>query len=244
MTIRAWAVKSGFLVAAAIAVTAGCSSTDEGELFEKPAVRCGPGTEYRNEECVVTGDAASPRPDSDGVADTGLPPPDAGLDATGDAASDADGAAAVSDPCPSGPIALNCSETCGAKYASCSLVSCANPNNSYFPIYETKDLPFLMRTPDRPGFDPACARRCGTNAPAYAMAAQLLLPWGTKVRVRVSAPWRIVDPDSNRQFCSSPREWTQCRHITVSGGNIVLVVTDDPSSPSRNVVIEEADQCP
>ena len=191
-------------------------------------------------------DAALPSDSSDGSTTPG----DAGADAS---------ASPSSDPCPSDPIAFNCASTCGAgTLGDCTLVSC-NPDrigNDKYLAHVT--LPAVLRTPEKPGVDPMCTMSCedrGSQGPpsdkahrAYAMAVVVDGFPPDLFRVRVDPPWWIERNGLDTPtFCPLPSssagddQIAQKCLIAVKGFD-VLIWTDDPNAPARNIYIESVAQ--
>jgi hypothetical protein len=98
----------------------------------------------------------------------------------------------------------------------------------------------VLRTPSKPGTDPDC--QCSDTT--YGIA--LLLPSdppGAAWRVTVTAPWHIKTsiPPS---FCDVSAS-SQC--VVVTAFVPLVLATDDPSAPARNVTFEivpSNTQCP
>jgi hypothetical protein len=197
---------------------------------------------------VPTGDATVPL-----VALEGGAVLDAGTDAPVHPAFDGGLPVADGDPCPNVAVAVNCSSTCGTSATACSGVSCGKaPLANAVTIRNYSDLPYVIRTPDHPGVDPACETMCAQpgvtdTVPVYAIRFDVAMQWATPgVRLVVGAPWKIdYFVNSSSQVCGGADSVSGCELLPYEF-NPIVVWTDDPNAPSRNIVIEETDagKCP
>ena len=220
-------------------------------------VRCGTGTTKQGDQCVGTSD------DGGLVDATSEAGSDAGSSSDGNVAADAppdgDAAAYVADPCPTDPIAVNCASTCSAGTTPCGNTTCKHtaiePVN--LPSGQPSPSPFartILRTPDQPAVDPECTSSCmNSQAPnrhssiRFGMSLDIG-PYGNSsfwTEVRVGPPWRIeVGPGPGYPlFCpyDDPNRGIVQKQgcALVNGGETVLIWTDDPNAPSRNVYIHQ-----
>src|SRR5262249_30192820 len=100
-------------------------------------------------------------------------------------------AAVMDEPCPAGPIQVNCSTSCGGPTESCSHVTCGRLD---WLVLANGSLPFVMRTPSVPGIDPACVARYAPSDLVYRMelAFNFNAPLQHRLRVRVAPPWQVT----------------------------------------------------
>jgi hypothetical protein len=230
-----------------------CSGAPTADLFQA----CKDGI------CDGGADVATPV-SADGGAEPDAPSLDAAV--SSDASLEADvsndggdaSTAAVSDPCPSVPLAANCSSTCGTGTLSCDRVSChsswvgpTDPNIAHVSV------PSVLRTPDHPGFDPSCADACrqnlaGTPHRAFVMAFMPDVPFSSLFRVRVADPWVIqVFDNQYATFCPPDPPSTDTVEargcFVVRSSGLVLIWTDDPNAPSKNIsidAVQSVNACP
>jgi hypothetical protein len=177
---------------------------------------------------------------------------DSGPDGSaGDAGDASDAALLEPDPCPTGAIAINCSTTCDpGTNGPCTQVAC----NQYWDfantpdVYRTQDA--ILRTPDRPGVDKSCQDNCTLRSgPGYSPHRVYGMAFNPDdrflYRIRVGAPWVIEQERGNYPiFCPSdtdppPNNDVKATGCTILGGGPVLISTDDPNAPARNVYIEQ-----
>lgn len=231
-----------------VAVLAGSACSSGGESH---TVTCGPGTELVDGTCVAidasTSDAASsdsvPSTETATATDDGTPDVLASdvTDATADVASSS------SDPCPSVAMAVNCSKTCGGASANCAKAECpATDPVITLALRITNSLPTVVRTPEKPGkFLPCECAIPSAGGSLYSLLVALDAGAGKLVKVTVGTGWRLASPTSTNPWCGEPGDNRRCR--IVSGNSGVLITTDDPNAPSRNVLFEAAsagDKCP
>lgn len=205
---------------------------------------CGPGTMESHGVCV-------PRPQGTGGM-AGAVGQDASTDAGSDAqppmpdaASDAEASSQIpDDPCPPTPIFMDCSGQCQdlttactdpQKHATCS------ESPTYVSVEKHEQFPFVIRTPSKPGMDPACTALCGPGSTAYGLAVRVVLPYDPVylMRVKVGAPWRILFAQTG-EYCMGGSV-AECHIFTPNFAGTatnVTIVTDDPNAPARNVVVE------
>ncbi len=209
---------------------------------------CGPGTAPVQGECVIPDaatdgegrdvdlalDAASAT-DSSGSVDAG----------TGEAPSSvADGsvpgadASTTDDPCPSGPIGINCSSECGGVSSGCGILICSEQG-----VDEVtgSELPFVIRTPSLPL---AICNSCDSGPELEYLVFRgdfSSLPNGAMVTV--GAPWTVGSTATGNGCAPGPA--SQCAVFT--GVASVVVWTSDPTAPARNVeltAVSPGQQCP
>lgn len=232
----------GIALSSLAGVGAACGGSD---APTSNSTACGPGTVLVDGVCVIA-DASADALD-EGVADDGAAV-DSGPGTDTASATDANDAADVpmsgGDPCPTSPIAFNCSNTCGGPSANCAQLKC-QPDPKVVRIDDESKLPIIIRLPDKPGIDPACPKDCFEKPqPAYGILFEVSLP--VSVRVRVEAPWRIGVSESFKPYCSAGSfGFPQCQWMFAgSVGYAFLVNTTDPNATGRNLVIEKGDKCP
>jgi hypothetical protein len=183
------------------------------------------------------------QPDA-GQGDVVAPPRDSGqpeTDSVVDAKVDSNGEW-QSDPCPTKTPAANCSTTCGGP-AGCDLVRCQSLPEPYTPrlfINDERVLPLVIRTPDSPAADPECARLCGGSASRFSIGLAVAAVVVDHYRVTVPPPWRIVEAERPNSYCPKPggRDFGACR-VVHRENTLLLVVTDDPKAPARNIRVEK-----
>jgi len=234
--------RTNWMVAVAL-TSIGCGSNDAA-----PAnVSCGPGTVLVEGTCLpeppvdavaedtTPFDAAIPADavSVDGTSAADSPPSDGGsaIDATKDGAMDG---GSGSDPCPTKVANVNCSSTCpGATVQlNCSRVKCGSSLTSMV-VVKDADLPFILRTPEKPGVDPACPTSCSAGGLAYGMHLRVST-LGTTFKLSVGVPWAIYDIGGD-PFCPATNHG-QC--FTATSSYEFLVGTTDANAPVRNVLIQ------
>jgi hypothetical protein len=193
------------------------------------------------------GDASVP-------ADAGTPmhPPPLTTDATVDSPDDAYPGVADSAPLfEAGPDAPNdtcvpvldieasCSHDCRYAGLDCNRMKCGSTALLALPSAEV--MPYLIRTPEHPGIDGACAAACGAGNIAAGIGFTVSpsmrdASFEVTIAVRVSPPWMIVGPKSLRPFCMDPGTTIRdaCALFHPSQGPL-FIVTKDPNAPARNV---------
>ncbi len=235
----AFAMTSALLVGAMTipACSSGSSST----------VTCGAGTTKQGDQCVGVSDDG-------GLVDASS---EAGSDAGGssdgnvaaDAPPDGDAAAYSSDPCPTDPIEVNCSSTCGgAGNTPCASTACKH--TTIAPGSQPHPNPYaltVLRTPDHPSLDQECKLSCDASSVTNKRAGirfGMALDLGASLyftEVRVGYPWWIGIGTQGGYPLFCPYEDSnagQRQGCMVFGGEGPIVVwTDDPNAPSRNVYI-------
>jgi hypothetical protein len=108
---------------------------------------------------------------------------------------------------------------------------------------------WILRTPSKPGWGPNCAAWCASTPTASSVSVEFHIP-GTKddagithhdyrIRVTVAAPWKTKVQFSpyNPDICNDGAAVPGCS-VGADHGAAVIVTTDDPSAPARNVKIE------
>jgi hypothetical protein len=192
-----------------------------------------------------TGGAAGDASLQDSAADSAVQdatPGDAPAD--GDAANPDGGFNPGDDPCPTGPIWLNCSDSCGKKSPECASLVCGI--HMYLKeVTDPASFPIIIRTPSRPGWIAACTAACPEKPTACAVTLPIGLPTSKDaggythgIRVRVGYPWRIQKPLSMLSICLDPSSPPKCRVFSSDAMSDLEVVTDDPNAPAKNVLIE------
>lgn len=232
-------------VAVGCSIAMGCSSS----TTLGTGVNCGPGTKLVEEVCVPDEDAATGQDSTRDDASSEEAKGEAGIDASlsdsmtkpdtaisPDAAKDVKpDTASTSDECPMKVPGVNCSSTCvgsGILY-NCERVRCgASPVGMV--IVKDADLPYYLRTPEKPGVDPLCPTGCSGGSLAYAMRVKIATS-GTTVKITVGAPWAVYDA-TGAPFCPGPAHG-QC--WTALADYEFLVGTTDPKAPARNVLLQE-----
>lgn len=235
--------KTSAVLALFVSAVAACSGTSPS------LTTCAVGTRIVGNECValdagVSWDAADDGPDASVSTDA-----NAATEAA--AASDAVARDSGSDPCDlkaSEHMAVNCSPQCAAGPFACVDTTCGAFQTplSVPPItMDGQGAPtFVLRTPERPGRDPACARLCGASAHASAMSVMLKQPTTTsQYLVRVDPPWKIYGVGNTDGICDAGSNGVQCWAIFRATQQIVIA-TDDPDAPARNVRIEASPSNP
>jgi hypothetical protein len=223
-----------------------CSGATGADIGQQ--ANCGHGTVVSGNQCVGVDAAASPEGSSEaGLADS------QGLQETGvaDALDAPDVVTWTADPCPAGPLAVDCSSSCGPAQYACNdnTFTCNLSRTSMNDPRITKlSIPTEMRTPDRPGIDPKCVDSCSNKTsvlhPAYAMAFNIQTADVSVIfEVRVGAPWWIEALDTfNAPIFCPPIPATVPRGqgcASYRGGRPLLVWTDDPNAPARNITVRQ-----
>jgi hypothetical protein len=250
-------MNAGMALLAASLVCAACGSSTTN------IAQCGAGTTPVNGVCEVAGgpdattaeggagvpDALQDGPSNDGTA--GSSSDVTYTDALTDlAASDA----AVADPCPTPTSAIleDCSGDCipnnGCAYGGTCGIIYTNPQDSR--IFQITNTPAFLRTENAP--DSHCDEQCstypdsGTYAKIHPDAALIFrLNDGTgPFQVRVGPPWKIneVNLDTNPVplVCPWASDTQTSLCLVVTSPTTLLVWTDDPAPPARNVSIQPA----
>ncbi len=175
-----------------------------------------------------TGGAAG----GDGSAGTGGSAGDASADGAGGGTQWKD------DPCPTKKPIIDCSTGCGGPSASCAQAMCTN---TFYSADPKPAFPYVIRTPSKPGTDPACVKQCGNGSTVYGIG----LAWNFPVKpmfgmkVTVPKPWfvKIDYLDDPNHYCLTGKE-SQCAVYGTVSDN-VYVLTTDPTAPAVNAVVEE-----
>ncbi len=207
----------------AMVVGLGCSTTNN--TIVSPT--CGAGTVLVDGVCVAADAAVTDTSSSSDVGGDGAAPDTA--TASGDAPAEVAGDAGGADPCPTKPAALDCSGMCGGAKGACDDRTCWKGGDLAYAQLKAPG-PWIVRTPDKPGTNPKCAR-CGPKVVSTVMVAvdtsTLSFPLN-RVRFSVAPPWHLGFSNSG-----CPELPEQCK---VAEG--VVVYTDDPNAPARNVTID------
>ncbi len=155
------------------------------------------------------------------------------------------------DACPTVPIAVNCSDTCGGPTDNCVTAECSTLWDFEVDADAYADNTFALRTPSAPGTD-SC--QCGGSGPGVAPEYSMLItvPFQTTPRliVEVDPPWQLrVSWEAGAPPCS-PAQGEQCVIFTASMASSILeVFTYDPAAPAKNVSVRPSDdpyatECP
>lgn len=230
------------LIAFVGAAGLGVGACGGGDAPANSSASCGPGTVLVDGVCVVSD--ASADVTVDGGLD-GSQPADSSAPADATIGSDtSDVASGGGDPCPTTPIAFNCSKTCDGPSANCGQLKC-QVDPKVVRIDDATKLPIIIRLPDKPGIDPACPKDCSEKPqPAFGIRFEVSLP--VSVRIRVEAPWRIGLYETGKPYCLSTSFGSpQCSWMFAGTTEPSFVVnTTDPNATGRNLVIEKGDKCP
>lgn len=178
----------------------------------------------------------------------------AGDASTGGASADASdatvdtGVGPFDDPCPTDPINVNCSNSCGPKSQDCSAtcyMSSGVVSDSVAAAH------YVVRTPSNPGLHAEyCAGCWGGDAgvqPVYWMRIQFDGVSGGGYKITVGKPWRVwaknntsldgigacLNDDKYGKGCDTTG------YPTSPATFRFYIGTDDPSAPSRNVLIQK-----
>jgi hypothetical protein len=168
--------------------------------------------------------------------------PDAHLDA---GVTDAKlGWDAAPDPCPLEGIAIDCSNDCGGPTPNCANTACGVrvPSEDVIEIETTARLPMRLRTPHLHNSGDGNCAYCGHPAFAPSVYGMYLQNrTGRPLKVTVGAPWLILTrPLSLSQwFCHRAPRLGEVEGCYAGDLSQIVIVTDDPNAPARNVVIEE-----
>jgi hypothetical protein len=175
-----------------------------------------------------------------GAGAGGIAGTDAGLDGSGTGGTGSGGADPGNDPCDPNTT-INCATDCGGRTASCAEIECT----SVWPFLEitsTSMLPLVVRTPSKSGVPCDCSA-----LPAIVPRAALLFrnESPTTIRVTVGEPWRLKTHGSYQPHpCGAwPVGVTGCVIVEtppdVSNDVNLMVATDDPLAPARNILFEQ-----
>ena len=229
-TQRFHIVTTHALTALFVSAIAACSGSS-------PSITtCGVGTKVVGTDCVALDGGGSDAAAGDAQ----------GNDASGSTDGKAQEADAIApdDPCPA-TVNVNCSDTCGGRNADCDNTTCGSKpdggqGGQKIVLTDYSQLPYVMRTPRAPRPDPECPASCagtGGLAPKFAMAIRVSMPTlRTGIRAYIALPWRIRGYGSSYPFCAYPPV-DNC-HIADNAFSL-LIETDDPEAPARNLIIEE-----
>lgn len=263
MTSNKTVAAMGILGALVAPLTLGCGS-DGSALNTPPALTCGAGTVAVGGECVPVDGGTGGAAGSGGAAGQGGTAGAAGSSTGGeDAGADAmeaggGGPGPDDDPCPAQPVELDCSDQCGGPTALCAGATCSLEPFSSVIIEDSSAYPYVFRTPSHPGVDPACEAACQeqtyfpqTIAPAkYGMIVTVNAPddQSKVLKVKVGPPWWIeITAESVPYYCLDWSPVQDCQVDTQATGLTVMILTDDPNAPARNVVLDLVDKpgsCP
>ena len=161
----------------------------------------------------------------------------------GMAGSLGEGGSIANDPCPTGPILVNCSDSCGPKSPECDTSVCSSetelPKGSWAP----GDV--VIRTPSDVSTHCKCTR---TDEPWK----DAPVVWGFAVKlndipndnvahhISVSPPWYIGAPGTDQCAVLFKRS---CYYVNATLLRYVGVWTDQENAPSVNVTVEDG-LCP
>lgn len=164
----------------------------------------------------------------------------------GDASADQDAADAFDtgvgpndDPCPTDPINVNCSTSCGPKTSGCGACDYL-PTTSNFVTDQNLANHYVMRTPSNPGLlGGNCAWGCkdAGATPAYYLVAIYKGVQGA-FKVTVGKPWKVHVTNDASGLCLTDKYVNGCFKASIGTNLHFWVATDDPSAPARNIVIE------
>jgi hypothetical protein len=157
--------------------------------------------------------------------------------ADGGSDTEEDGASAegMDDPCPTGKIAVNCSNTCSQGTFGCGETACSGSTS--FTVTRSSTFPVVLRTPANPTSSEYCtlSGSCA-HGTTYGMRVDVSSTLGALegLKITVGGPWEIIAEGS---VPTSPGCVT-CLSTLFETFSF-YVVTTDRSAPARNVVIEE-----
>ncbi len=152
------------------------------------------------------------------------------------------------DPCPSSPITMNCSSSCGPLSSTCLGSKCgfSGPKGPY--IDDPKAFPLVIRTASYPGLDRDCMKVCDPDKTAWGFALDVAPPRPLdegqdpakmRYRIRVAPPWRIAYAlGASSEICARAHTVLNCLVAGSLGPGAVEITTADPDAPARNVTIE------
>ena len=224
-----------------VVLVVGCSSTTNNIVNSN----CGPGTVLRDGVCVPdatdTGSDTTMAPDTTSNLDSGR---DAAADVVvdtmtetaaevaSDAVDDGDSgidAAGLDDPCPAA-LDYNCSSSCGPK-------SCYSGGCAYFPwpkIATSVKSKLVVRTPSKPP-----DRSCTDGICKHRFMMAIDYEWSS-IRIRVGPGWKVGAASGAASVCVIPSSVKEGCFFT-SSYHPVVVFTDDPEAPARNIVMDIPD---
>lgn len=252
-----------------VGLASACGGGDS-DLMGASALTCGPGTVEKDGQCVPSQDAAADTQTTDAPSEVG---PEAGADVVPDAASESNDVSTAEDatqdsqseagdaetdsgyppphlgddPCPTGEMLANCSDSCGPTHPYCDQAVCYGG----FTATTIDQFPVVVRMPSEPGWSDKCLAACPPvwkYRPAYGFIVRSDLvgdpsigkhQWG--LRARIDPPWgvRIIDPKSTVQFCGMDDVQPESCVVSQNDSPVYFVVdTLDPDAPARNLVIE------
>lgn len=158
------------------------------------------------------------------------------------------------ESCPDVALVINCSDTCDQPDGSsprCERMRCDTGDNGRSVVSATP--PLALRTPAGTLATPACSMVCPEGLEvaytlrfAFQPVAETPSPYG--YRARVNSPWYLVTPlpgwsagcvvdDAGPDEPGGARR--RCAYLG-HGIRDLVVRTDEPDPPSRNVIIEAA----
>jgi len=201
---------------------------------------CAEGTELVDGVCVAPADAAidagtDTRVNTDTSAvETGTVIDTMTTDVGDAKITDAGFDAAGPEPCPP-KIDFNCSTSCGGPTGNCAQLECGAPAPGYVMTSSTP-RPIVLRTPDRPAAKASCYCAGAMPVTLYSLHMRVSLGVGDKVRVRVSAPWKIYSTSLAKPHCALS-DLGQCA-VLYDDSFISIGTTSPETAPARNVVMD------
>lgn len=140
----------------------------------------------------------------------------------------------------------------------CAGTTCTQELFSSAKVKDAAKYPYVFRTPSHPGVDPNCEPACADQtdfpdamAPAlYGMYVLVKPPEDSSkvLKVTVGEPWWIkITGEGRPYFCLDWSPQQGCAVAPQNTGLTVMILTDDPNAPARNVVLDEVDKpgsCP
>lgn len=111
-------------------------------------------------------------------------------------------------------------------------------------IADPSKLPFVIRTPSKPGTDPNCAAACGVSwlpASTYGVGVSVAVPNdpSKQLKATIGAPWRVLMTWPDGDWCIDATSQPLCKVWNFNSYAVVAFITDDPNAPARNGTIEE-----
>lgn len=188
-----------------------------------------------------------------GGGGTGGAPPDGSAGSSGGGATGTDGGpndgsadvepdtapGPLDDPCPTEPIYLNCSMSCGGRDSECSMTECPDTLPGFW-INDANVFPTYVRTPANPGAISACKCSDGT---VYGMVVKVNLQNTRGIRAFVDPPWKVLVQGWTTKQCVHSKGKVGCAYGNSPAPPLIswiAITTDDPFAPARNVRLEIA----
>lgn len=121
---------------------------------------------------------------------------------------------------------------------TCAQSTCVS---SYYHTDQKPALPYVIRTPSKPGSDPACLKQCGNGNTVFGIgfANNLLIEPLVGMKITVPKPWfvRFSPWDDPESYCLSGAE--SQRAVTDNVATTARVLTNDPNAPAVNAIVEK-----